>query len=110
MANFLEVRVTAGTVDEASRISSSVVARRLAAAVQIVAPITSTYWWKGELHRREEWLLLMKTTSSRFEELAACVREIHSYEVPEIVAVPLVMGTDDYLEWIRQETSPMPGG
>ncbi|WP_308441841.1 divalent-cation tolerance protein CutA [Microbispora siamensis] len=60
-------------------------ARRLAACAQVVAPISSTYWWAGEVQQAEEWLLLMKTTADRFEDLAACVRELHSYEVPEIV-------------------------
>ncbi|MFI7617178.1 divalent-cation tolerance protein CutA [Nonomuraea terrae] len=106
MADFLEVRVTVPARDEAERICSAVIARRLAAAVQVVAPITSVYWWRGEINRADEWLLYMITTAQRFDELAACVRELHSYEVPQIVAVPLVIGTADYLEWIRRETSP----
>ncbi|MEU7862092.1 divalent-cation tolerance protein CutA [Nonomuraea sp. NPDC049141] len=88
---------------------SAVVGRRLAATAQVVAPIVSTYWWGGEVQRADEWLLLMKTTMERFEDLAAYVQELHSYEVPEIVAVPLVAGTADYLEWIRRETSPESG-
>lgn len=62
------------------------------------------------MEQAEEWLLLMKTTTDRLEDLAACVRELHSYEVPEIVAVAIVSGTADYLEWIRRETSPGRGG
>ncbi|MEU7990505.1 divalent-cation tolerance protein CutA [Streptosporangium canum] len=85
------------------------VGQRLAADCQIIAPIESTYWWAGEIQRSEEWLLLMKTTIGRFEELARRVRELHSYEVPQIVAVALVAGTADYLEWIRRETPPASG-
>ncbi|MEU6427632.1 divalent-cation tolerance protein CutA [Microbispora sp. NPDC046973] len=107
--NAIEVRVTSDSRDEADRIASAVVARRLAACAQVVAPISSTYWWAGEVGQAEEWLLLMKTTADRFEDLAACVRELHSYEVPEIVAVPIVQGTPDYLEWIRRETVPERG-
>ncbi|GLW10311.1 hypothetical protein Misp01_54390 [Microtetraspora sp. NBRC 13810] len=110
MAEFIEVHVTAGDRDEAERMCSAVVERRLASAAQVVAPISSTYWWAGEVRRSEEWLVFMKTTGDRFEELAACVRELHSYEVPQIIAVPLVYGTADYLEWIRRETSPGTGG
>lgn len=62
------------------------------------------------MEQAEEWLLLMKTTTDRFEDLAACVRELHSYEVPEIVAVAIVSEAADYLEWIRRETSPGRGG
>ncbi|MFI6712850.1 divalent-cation tolerance protein CutA [Nonomuraea sp. NPDC050478] len=105
----IEVRVTVANLDEVERIASAIIDRRLAAAVQITAPITSIYWWRGAVHRTQEWLLLIKTTGDRFNELAACVRELHSYEVPQIIAVPLVAGTADYLEWIRQETSPEPG-
>jgi len=110
MGNEVEVRVTAGSRQEADRIASAVVSRRLAACAQVVARITATYWWEGEVQRSEEWLLLMKTTADRFDELAACVRELHSYEVPEIVAVPIVRGTPDYLEWIRRETAPERAG
>ncbi|WP_344917507.1 divalent-cation tolerance protein CutA [Streptosporangium oxazolinicum] len=83
--------------------------RRLAAGAQIVAPIESTYWWAGEIQRSSEWLLLMTTASERFEDLARCVRELHSYEVPQIIASALVAGTTDYLEWIRRETAPRSG-
>jgi periplasmic divalent cation tolerance protein len=110
VAEFIEVHVTVGNRDEAERICSAAVERRLAAGAQVVAPIVSTYWWAGEVQRSDEWLLFMKTTVARFDELAACVRELHSYEVPQIVAVPLVAGTPDYLAWIRWETSPETGG
>lgn len=109
VSDCLEVRVTAGSREEADRICSAVVGQRLAADCQIIAPIESTYWWAGEIQRSEEWLLLMKTTIGRFEELARRVRELHSYEVPQIVAVALVAGTADYLEWIRRETTPASG-
>ncbi|SNT57246.1 divalent cation tolerance protein [Streptosporangium subroseum] len=109
MHEHIEVRVTASSDEEARRICSAVVERRLAAGAQIVAPIESTYWWAGEVQRSGEWLLLMTTTTERFEDLARCVRELHSYEVPQIVAVALVAGTADYLEWIRRETAPRSG-
>ncbi|AQZ71134.1 divalent-cation tolerance protein CutA [[Actinomadura] parvosata subsp. kistnae] len=109
MAEFVEVHVTVPDRDAAERIADVVVGERLAAAAQLVAPITSVYWWRGEVNRAKEWLLFMKTTAERFDELAAAIRELHPYEVPQIIAVPLVAGTADYLEWIRQETSPEPG-
>ncbi|MER7500382.1 divalent-cation tolerance protein CutA [Nonomuraea pusilla] len=109
MTEFIEVRVTAPSREEAERICSAVVAERLASCAQITGLISSTYWWNDEIQQADEWMLLMKTTRVRFEDLAALVQELHSYEVPEIVAVPLVAGTGDYLEWIRRETSPRPG-
>ncbi|MFB9469197.1 divalent-cation tolerance protein CutA [Nonomuraea salmonea] len=106
MAEFLEVHVTVPDRDVADRIAAAVVGERLAAGAQLVAPITSVYWWRGEMRRADEWLLFMKTTGERFEELAATIRRLHSYEVPQIIAVPLVAGTADYLEWIRREADP----
>ncbi|MEU7888109.1 divalent-cation tolerance protein CutA [Microbispora bryophytorum] len=106
MSDYIEIRVTTSHADQASKICSAVVTKRLAACAQVIGPITSTYWWAGEVRQAEEWLVLMKTTADRFEDLATCVRELHSYEVPEIVAVPIVLGTPDYLEWIRRETAP----
>ncbi|MBB5960962.1 divalent-cation tolerance protein CutA [Planomonospora venezuelensis] len=104
----LEVRVTAGSREEADRICAAVVAERMSADAQKIWPITSTYWWDGEIRQAEEWLLLLKTTAERFGELSLLVRDLHSYEVPQIVAVPLAAGTDDYLGWIRRETSLEP--
>jgi len=106
MGNEIEVRVTTSKRQEADQIVTAVVARRLAASAQVVAQVSSTYWWEGEVQQAEEWLLLMKTTADRFDDLAACVRELHSYQVPQIVAGPIVRGTPDYLEWIRRETDP----
>ncbi|GAA3158944.1 divalent-cation tolerance protein CutA [Planomonospora alba] len=106
----LEVRVTAASREEAERIGATAVEERLAVDAQLVAPIDSVYWWAGEVQRSPEWLLLMKTTAGRFEELARRVRELHSYEVPQIVAVAFAAGTDDYLAWIRQGTSPLSDG
>ncbi|WP_030920997.1 divalent-cation tolerance protein CutA [Streptosporangium amethystogenes] len=105
----VEVRVTTSSREEAERICSAVVGRRLAADCQIIAPIESVYWWEGEIQRSQELLLLMKTTVKRFEDLARRVRELHSYQVPQIVAVPLTVGNTDYLDWIRRETSPASG-
>ncbi|MER7363831.1 divalent-cation tolerance protein CutA [Nonomuraea wenchangensis] len=104
MADYIEVHVTAGDRGEASRICRVVVERRLAACAQVVGPITSTYWWEGKVEEAEEWLVLLKTTVDLFDELAAGVREVHSYDVPEIIAVPVLEGSTDYLAWITQET------
>jgi periplasmic divalent cation tolerance protein len=106
MAEFIEVRVTASSREEAGRICSAVVAERLASCAQIAGPISSTYWWNGEIQQADEWMLLIKTTRAHFEELAALIQDLHSYDVPEVVAVPLVAGAADYLEWIRRETAP----
>ncbi|GAA3239843.1 divalent-cation tolerance protein CutA [Actinocorallia longicatena] len=105
MSRHLEVHVTAANSAEAEQIVNAVVEGRVAAGAQISGPIVSTYWWKGEIHRDEEFLLLMKTTSDRLEELIEVVRGVHSYETPEIVAVPIEGGLGDYLAWITEETA-----
>jgi periplasmic divalent cation tolerance protein len=104
VADYIEVHVTAGDRDEAARICRVVVERRLAACAQVVGPITSTYWWEGKVEEAEEWLALLKTTADLFDELAARVREVHSYDVPEIIAVPVRAGSADYLAWVTRET------
>lgn len=104
MPEYIEVRSTTGSRDEAEKIASAVVEGRLAACAQIAGPIKSTYWWDGKIERADEYFLMMKTTRDKFDDLASVIRENHSYEVPDIVAVSLVDGTADYLGWISAET------
>jgi len=97
---YLQVLTTAGSQVEAERISAALVERRLAACVQVVGPISSRYRWQGEVEQAEEWLCLAKTTGDRYAELEAAIRELHSYEEPEIVATPIVAGSPGYLAWL----------
>ncbi|MFC4118528.1 divalent-cation tolerance protein CutA [Nonomuraea zeae] len=110
MRRHVEVHVTADSREEAERIVNSVVVSRVAAGAQISGPITSTYWWKGEIQRNDEYLILMKTTMDRLDDLIVVVREAHSYETPEIVAVPIEGGLAGYLNWITEETAASPKG
>jgi Uncharacterized protein involved in tolerance to divalent cations len=103
VSEHVEIQVTCGSVDEADRIADALVERRLAACVQQL-PIRSTYRWDGEVQHDDEILLLVKTRAARFDDVAAAVRELHSYDVPAITAVPIVSGSDDYLAWIDAET------
>lgn len=104
MTQALEVHVTAGSREEAEQIVEIAVKGRLAACAQISGPITSSYWWKGGLAKDEEFLIVMKSTDERLDALTAAVTEAHSYETPEIVAVPIVGGLGDYIRWIKEET------
>lgn len=101
----LQVVTTTDTREEADRLARSAVEHRLAACAQVVGPVGSTYWWDDEVQTASEWQCVLKTTSARFEELRAHLEREHSYETPEIVALPIVAGGDGYLEWIRRETS-----
>lgn len=93
------VLVTAGCRAEAEAIATTLVKSKLAACVNLV-PIQSIYTWQGELHQEQEWQLLIKTDLSQFPTLEAKIRELHSYEVPEIIALPIVAGSKSYLDWI----------
>jgi periplasmic divalent cation tolerance protein len=91
---------TVGTEDEASRIAQALVERRLAACVNVVPGVRSTYRWQGAVRTDTEWLLVAKTRRDRFEELRVAIRELHSYEVPEIVMLDIADGDAAYLAWI----------
>lgn len=100
MPEYLQVLTTTGSEEEAERISAALVERRLAACVQVIGPISSRYRWQGKVERDSEWLCLAKTEAGRYAELEAAIRELHSYEEPEIVATPIVAGSAGYLGWI----------
>jgi periplasmic divalent cation tolerance protein len=100
MAEYLQVQTSAGSEQEAERIATVLVERRLAACVQTIGPIASRYRWQGELETAREWLCLAKTEASCYPELEMAIRELHSYEEPEIVATPIVAGSRGYLDWL----------
>jgi periplasmic divalent cation tolerance protein len=102
---YLQVATATGTKEEADRIAARLVERRLAACVQVVGPISSTYRWRGGVESAQEWLCLIKTTAVRYEECSATIVDLHSYDLPEITATPLVAGSPDYLAWMGAETA-----
>ena len=97
----LIVMVTAGSAEEADRIAAALVDERLAACVNVLGPARSVYRWQGEIERAEEWLLIIKTTGPVFPTLEARVKALHSYEMPEVITLPVVAGSDAYLAWVR---------
>ena len=105
MSDFVQVATTTQTKEDALQVARALVERRLAACVQVDGPITSVYRWKGKIENASEWLLLAKTKATLAAQLAAHIKEAHSYDVPEIVLTPIIGGLDDYLNWIRDETA-----
>jgi periplasmic divalent cation tolerance protein len=93
---------TAGSEEEAGRIATLLVERRLAACVQVVGPVVSRYRWQGAIEAEREWQCLAKTTRAAYERVEAAIREVHSYEEPEIVATPILAGSAGYLVWIDE--------
>lgn len=103
MTEYIQVLTTTETKENAQRIATAVVEKRLAACGQIIGPITSTYWWKGKIETAEEWICAMKSSTHLYEELEEAIRELHPYEVPEILAVPIAAGNQSYLDWMGKE-------
>jgi periplasmic divalent cation tolerance protein len=112
MADYIQLFTTTEKRDDAEIIAREVVKKRLASCAQVVGPIKSTYWWKEKIEQTEEWLCIMKSRSDLYDELEEAIKNIHPYEVPEIVAVPIVSGSQSYLEWLDNEvrSSRVKGG
>ena len=91
--------------EAALTLAQTIVARRLAACVNILGGCTSVYRWKGAVEEESEVPVLVKTRAARYDELEAAIRELHPYELPEIIAVPAVRGLPEYLEWVAEETA-----
>ena len=90
---------TAGSKEEAQKIARILVERLLAVCVNIVA-VESIYRWEGEVEQAQEWLLVIKTTDEAFDRVRAAIKELHSYEVPECISIPVVDGSAEYLQWV----------
>ena len=96
------VLTTTGSKEEAQRIGRALVERRLAACVNVVGPIASVYRWRGAVESAEEFLCIIKTTAASVEKVNAAIRELHSYELPECVVLPIEGGNSKYLAWIGE--------
>ena len=102
--DFRIVFVMAANEDEAGRIARALVEERLAACVNIVGQVHSIYRWRGTIENASEYMLVIKTSMRHFSKLEGRVRELHSYEVPEIVAVTLAAGSKPYVAWLAEST------
>ncbi|HYA27129.1 MAG TPA: divalent-cation tolerance protein CutA [Thermodesulfovibrionales bacterium] len=98
------VFITASGEEEAARIAHAILAARIAACVNIVKGMRSMYRWKGKIEDEAEVLMIAKTRGALFERLSEKVKELHSYTVPEVIAIPIISGAEGYLKWLREET------
>ena len=103
-SNFLQVQTTTDSRAEAVELARVAVESRLAACAQVSGPLASTYWWEDSVERAEEWLLTLKLPAKGYPALAEFLSRRHSYDEPEIVALPIVAGSEAYLSWIEEET------
>jgi periplasmic divalent cation tolerance protein len=103
MSEYLQVTTTTGTRHDAERIASELVSRRLAGCVQISGPTASTFRWNGKVEIAEEWICTVKTGRAQLDAIQKLLAEIHPYDVPEIIATPIVDGSAAYLKWLGEQ-------
>ncbi len=106
MTEFLQITTTTGDREVAQRIATELVDRRLAACVQVAGPIHSTYHWQGAIESDQEWVCTAKSLARRFDEVAQAIAALHPYDVPEVIATPIVAVSDSYARWLRAELAP----
>lgn len=104
MAEYVQVLTATDNEDEAVKIASILTDERLAACVQIVGPIRSLYWWEGKVQDEKEWQLHIKTTAKLASEVEKAIKDNHSYDVPEVIVLPIIGGSADYLGWVTKLT------
>jgi periplasmic divalent cation tolerance protein len=101
---FVVVLVTTGSTEEGQRIGRTLVTEQLAGCVNVVGPIRSIYRWEGAVDEADEWLLVIKARAADLPALSERVRALHSYDVPEVLALPVTAGSEDYLAWLAGAT------
>jgi periplasmic divalent cation tolerance protein len=103
MKSYIQVTTTTETKEQAQKIAQHLVTEKLAACVQILGPINSIYRWKGKVENTQEWLCLIKTQDDLYNKVEAAIKSLHPYETPEIIAVPIIKGSKEYLSWLEDE-------
>ena len=103
-SSYIVVFITTSSYEEARKIADALVVQKKAACVNIVPKVNSLFRWKGKIEDVEESLMVVKTRAELFPDIVSTVKSIHSYEVPEIIALPIVEGNPDYLSWLKEET------
>lgn len=100
---YIQVLTTIDSQQKAATVAETLLQKRLAACVQIIGPIQSHYWWQGRQEQSEEWLCVAKTRQELYPAVESAIRQVHCYQTPEILAVPILTGYEGYLTWLGQE-------
>jgi len=103
---YVQVTTSASSQAEAQQIGHALVEQRLAACVQIAGPVQSVYRWQGQIEQAEEWLCLAKSEHRLFAAIETAVRQLHPYDCPEVIATPIVNGSETYLNWLSDQVKP----
>ncbi len=101
---YIVVLITCSGTEEGEKIADAILNERLAACVNVIPQVKSKFWWTGRMHAADEALLLAKTKKSLLRELIRKVKSVHQYENPEIIAIPIIGGSKEYMNWIEEET------
>jgi periplasmic divalent cation tolerance protein len=103
VSEYVQITTTTGKRQDAEQIASELVSRRLAGCVQVSGPVISTFRWQGKVETAEEWICTVKTTTAQLNAIQSLFDEIHPYDVPELIATPIVDGSDAYLRWLGEQ-------
>ena len=106
MTECVQVSTTLPDEATAQRLAARLVEERLAACAQVIGPVSSSYWWQGQVENAIEWYCHLKTTTAASSELSRRVRELHPYDVPEIIVLEITEGDPSYVRWIRETVQP----
>lgn len=104
MTEYIQVTTAIDSKEQAQRLAETLVTNRLAACAHVSGPITSTYWWQGRMEVAEEWICEAKTRRDLYKEMETILKSLHPYDEPEIIATPILTGSESYLKWILTET------
>ncbi len=104
MSNYIIIYITTGSINEAKKIGRALLEEKLVACSNIISPIRSIYRWQGKICDDKEALMILKTRKKLFKQIVKIVEELHSYDVPEIIAMPIIEGSSKYLSWLNEET------
>ena len=102
---YIQISTTADTKEDAEKIAYALVQDRLAACSQVIGPISSVYWWKERIEKHSEWLCIVKTRRDLYKAVESSILQHHTYEIPEILAIPILDGHEDYIRWLERELS-----
>ena len=103
MSGYIQVATSVETYEGGQKLAEILLQKRLAACIQIIGPMTSHYWWQGKIEKSSEHLLLIKSKRNLYDELEKSIKENHPYDVAEILAMPVLTGNSDYLNWLNEE-------
>lgn len=110
MNEYVQITTTTGTRHDAEQIASELVSRRLAGCAQVTGPIVSTFRWQGKVETAEEWVCIVKTSRAQLGAIQDLFKTIHPYEVPEVIATPIVDGSEAYLKWLGEQLGNLERG